>query len=218
MKLLIEKMDFSEIEVLVEETAPTQKNYFIKGPFVQCEIFNRNKRKYPKEIVSPEIGRYIKEVLELNSALGELNHPPNPSINLDRVSHKIISLEESGNDYIGKAKVLDTPMGRIVKNLMDETIRFGVSSRALGSTRLHEGKQIVCSDFFLVTPADIVSDPSAPDAFVQNLMEGKEWVWEAGRLIQYEAQIKKDVDTLARTHRLTEENVKKIFEYALSKI
>lgn len=217
MKLLVERVDF-DTEIICESDESGKRNYFISGPFVQCEIKNRNQRKYPMSVVRPEIARYIKENVEQGSGLGELNHPTNPSINLDRVSHKIISLQESGTDFVGKAKILDTPMGKIVKNLMDESVKFGVSSRALGSTKLSEGVHIVCEDLHIVTPADIVSDPSGPSCWVHNLMENKEWVWEDGKLIEFEKPLKNLIDNLSSKKKLDEEAMLRIFEFALSKI
>ncbi len=156
------------------------KKYYIQGPMIQCDTPNRNKRKYPKHIVEKEVDRYRRDFINDNRALGELGHPQGPAINLDKASHKIISLVEDQNNYIGKALILDTPHGKIVKNFMDENVKLGVSSRGMGSVKNDGQWDIVQNDYFLATPADIVHDPSAYDAFVQALMESKEWVWNNG--------------------------------------
>ncbi len=215
MKLLVELNE--DVQILTEGVG-VNKQYFIEGVFLQADIKNRNGRMYPREIIQSEVARYIKEYVDTNRALGELDHPTNPSINLDRVSHKIISLREDGSNIIGRAKVMDTPFGKIAKNLMDEGVKLGVSSRGLGSLREKNGVKIVCEDFRLITAADIVADPSAPDAFVSNLMENKEWVWENGKLVEREVEIKSAINTMARKGKLNEENLIKIFEYILSQI
>lgn len=217
MKLLIELNDDLDVQVLTEG-AGANKQYFIEGIFLQADIKNRNGRLYPSDVLRAETNRYIKEYVETNRALGELGHPTNPSINLDRVSHKITSLREDGSNIIGRAKVMDTPFGKIVKNLMDEGVKLGVSSRGLGSLREKNGTKVVCEDFRLITAADIVADPSAPDAFVSNLMENKEWVWENGKLVEREVEIKSVINTMTRKGKLNEENLVKIFEYILSQI
>lgn len=217
MKLLVELNDSLDIQVLTEGTG-SNKQYFIEGIFLQADIKNRNGRIYPSAVLRAETDRYIKEYVETNRALGELGHPTNPSINLDRVSHKIISLREDGSNIIGRAKIMDTPFGKIVKNLMDEGVKLGVSSRGLGSLQEKNGAKVVCEDFRLITAADIVADPSAPDAFVSNLMENKEWVWENGKLVEREVKIKSSINTIARKGKLNEENLVKIFEYILSQI
>jgi hypothetical protein len=217
MKLLVELNDSLDVQVLTEGTGK-EKQYFIEGVFLQGEVKNKNGRLYPIEVLRKEAGRYIKEYVEANRALGELGHPTNPSINLDRVSHKIISLQEDGNNIVGKAKIMDTPYGKIVKSLMDEGVKFGVSSRGLGSLREKNGIKVVCEDFYLVTAADIVADPSAPDAFVTNIMENKEWVWENGKLIEREVEIKNIINKTAKKGKLNEENLIKIFEYILSQV
>lgn len=217
MKLLVELNDSLDIQVLTEGTG-LNKQYFIEGIFLQADIKNRNGRIYPSAVLRAETDRYIKEYVETNRALGELGHPTNPSINLDRVSHKIISLREDGSNIIGRAKIMDTPFGKIVKNLMDEGVKLGVSSRGLGSLQEKNGAKVVCEDFRLITAADIVADPSAPDAFVSNLMENKEWVWENGKLVEREVKIKSSINTIARKGKLNEENLVKIFEYILSQI
>lgn len=178
MKLIKE---LTEEVQFVSESNNGQKNYFIEGVFLQSDIENRNKRRYPKEVMQKEVERYVKEYVDTKRAFGELGHPDGPSINLDRVSHMIISLKEDGSNYIGKAKIMDTPMGKIAKNLLDEGAKLGVSSRGLGSLKMNEnGINEVQGDFFLATAADIVADPSAPDAFVQGIMENKEWMFVDG--------------------------------------
>ena len=180
MRLLIEKStDFESVcivEEVVTEGVGQQKNYFIQGPFLQSEVKNHNRRIYPREVMVNEVARYTKTKLNDNQAVGELGHPDTPTINLDRVSHKILELREDGNNWIGRAKILDTPLGKIVKNLMDEGVKFGVSSRGLGSLKEINGTNVVQSDYYIVTPADIVSDPSGPDCWATAVMEGKEWV------------------------------------------
>jgi hypothetical protein len=178
MQLLIEKTaDFET--VLIEEDIISemggQKNYIIKGPFLQSEVKNHNRRIYAKEILEKEVNRYTKAKIETDQAVGELGHPDTPTINLERASHKITALVNEGNNWIGTAKILNTPFGVIVKNLIDEKVKFGVSSRGLGSLKESNGVNHVQSDYFLVTPADIVSDPSGPDCWATAVMEGKEW-------------------------------------------
>ena len=180
MKLLIERNVNDQFDCMIEELILNEnriKQYFINGPFLQAEVKNHNRRLYPNKIMEREALRYIKEKIEDNQGVGELGHPDNPTINLDRVSHKIVSLKREGTNWIGKAKVIDTPLGKIVKNLMDEGIKFGVSSRGLGSLKEENGVNIVCEDFYLVTPADIVADPSGPNCWVESVMEGKEWAF-----------------------------------------
>lgn len=181
MKLLIEKIEDSST-LITEENG--QKNYYVSGPFMQANVKNRNGRVYPVEILDKEVKRYTKESIEKNRAYGELNHPANPSINLDRVSHLIVELKRDGENFIGKAKILDTPMGKIAKAIMDEGGQLGISSRGLGSLRESNDHKVVQSDFRLVTAGDIVSDPSAPDAWLENLYEQSEWVMEAGQWVQ----------------------------------
>lgn len=178
MKLIKEHIE--EVKLIVEESKTgTGKNYFIEGVFLQSNLKNRNGRMYPKEIMQKEVDRYTKEYISKNRAFGELGHPDSPSINLDRVSHMIKSLKIDGNNYIGRAKIMDTPYGKIVKSLIDEGAQLGVSSRGLGSLVQRNGVNLVQDDFQLATAADIVADPSAPDAFVEGIMEGAEWVWNA---------------------------------------
>lgn len=177
MKLIKEVTE--EIQVLVED-GPQGKNYFIEGTFLQGNLKNRNGRIYPIDVLKEEVDRYVKEYVNTGRAMGELSHPENPSINLERVSHMIKELRQDGNNFVGKAKIIDTPYGKIVKNLMDEGARLGVSSRGLGTLQEKDGVNYVGKDFRLVTAADIVADPSAPDAFVRGIMENKEWVYENG--------------------------------------
>jgi hypothetical protein len=221
MKLLIEKTSELETTCLVEEIIQegvTSKAYWIQGPFLQSEVKNHNRRIYRKPVIMKEVQRYTSAKLNDNQAVGELGHPDTPTINLDRVSHKIISLTEDGNNWIGKAKVLDTPFGKIVKNLMDEKVKFGVSSRGLGSLREVNGINEVQDDFYLITPADIVSDPSGPDCFVTAMMEGREWVWENDKLIQQEKAVKEVVEKAARAHKLDEAGLLHVFDQILLRL
>jgi hypothetical protein len=182
------------IEVLTEETAPGQKNYYIEGVFLQGDITNRNKRRYPIGTLMKEVTRYNEQFVKQKRAFGELGHPEGPTINLERVSHMITELRCEGKNFMGKAKIMDTPYGKIVKNLIDEGAKLGVSSRGMGSLEERNGVNVVKDDFQLATAADIVADPSAPEAFVRGIMEGKEWVWESGRLVEKDiVQIKKDI-------------------------
>ena len=192
MRLIAEEIN--NVDFLCEENEG-KKNYFIEGIFLQAELKNRNNRMYPLKTLSKEVAKYDENYIQKGRALGELGHPDGPSINLDRVSHKIMSLKEDGNNFVGKAKLLDTPMGGIAKNLLDEGVRLGVSSRGMGSIRKEENCNVVMDDFMLATAADIVADPSAPDAFVDGIMEGKEWVWDNGILKESAvAEIKQEID------------------------
>lgn len=173
MKLI--KEVFETVDFITEEK-DGKKQLYIQGPFLQCEKKNRNGRVYLKETMRKEVERYTNEYINKNRAFGELGHPDTPSINLDRVSHMIVGLHEEGNDWIGKAKILDTPFGTIVKNLIEGGAQLGVSSRGMGSLKSQNGVNVVQDDFYLATAADIVADPSAPDAFVQGIMENKEWM------------------------------------------
>jgi hypothetical protein len=186
MPLKLIKEQVESVELLVEANGAA-KSYYIKGPFLQAEVKNRNGRIYPAHIMEREVARYTKELVKENRALGELGHPDSPSINLDRVSHRITELTQDGQDYIGKAKILDTPFGKTVKAFIDEEVKLGVSSRGLGSLTNTPQGNVVGEDFYLATAADIVADPSAPEAFVRGIMENREWVWDNG-LIK-EAQI-----------------------------
>ncbi len=182
MKLICEQVD--NVRYVVEAKESGQKNYFIEGIFMQADIQNRNGRMYPGDILEKECQRYMKEAVEQGRAYGELGHPKGPSINLDRVSHLITNLRQEGSNYIGKAKIMETPMGNIVKGLMDGGGSLGVSTRGLGSLAEDKarGCMVVQDDFKLATAADIVADPSAPDAFVRGIMEGVDWVWDNGLL------------------------------------
>ena len=184
MKLISEFNDYALTPVIVEENEKGEKEYYIEGIFMQSEIKNRNGRVYPKDVMLKEVNRYRKDFIDNKRAFGELGHPEGPTINLDRVSHLITSLEEDDNNFVGRAKILSTPNGQIVKNLIDDGARLGVSSRGLGSLEQKGGAQVVKGDFQLATAADIVADPSAPEAFVEGIMEGVEWVMENGILKQ----------------------------------
>jgi len=180
MKLITEEIE--SVEVLTENVNG-KKTLYIQGPFLQTEVVNRNGRMYRLPIVEREVKRYSEQYVDKGRALGELGHPDGPSVNLDRVSHKIVSLHREGNNFIGKAQILSTPMGKIAESLLKEGVCLGVSSRGVGSVRqTREGFNEVGEDFMLATAADIVADPSAPDAFVQGIMEGKEWIWDGGIL------------------------------------
>ena len=192
MRLIAEEIN--TVDFLCEEKEG-KKNYFIEGIFLQAELKNRNNRMYPLKTLSKEVSKYDENYIQKGRALGELGHPDGPSINLDRVSHKIMSLKEDGNNFIGRAKLLDTPMGKVAKSLLDEGVKLGVSSRGMGSIRKEENCNVVMDDFMLATAADIVADPSAPDAFVDGIMEGKEWVWDNGVLKESAvAEIKQEID------------------------
>ena len=180
MKFINEINENIKINVIKEDKTGN-KSYFIEGVFLQGNITNRNRRFYPVEILDREVKRYNEEYVKQNRACGELGHPENPSINLDRVSHLVKSLKKEGTNYVGKAKLLDTPFGKIAKNLVDEGVKFGVSSRGLGSLQEKDGVNYVADDFKLMVAADIVSDPSAPDAFVSGIMENVEWLFVPGK-------------------------------------
>ena len=204
MKLITEQIE--EVKFLTEDNNG-KKNHYIQGVFLQGEIKTRNGRVYPIDILEREVSRYTTENISKNRALGELGHPEGPTVNLDRASHKIESLVREGNNYIGKAKLLDTPMGQIAKSLLDEGVSLGVSSRGVGSLREMGGANYVRDDYQLATAADIVADPSAPDAFVEGIMEGKEWVWDNGLLKEQEiSSIKKGIDA-ATLYNLQERKV-----------
>ena len=203
MKLITEEV--TDVKFLTEGKGAKKKMY-IEGVFLQGDICNRNKRMYPMETLSREVDRYSKSFIKEGRALGELGHPEGPTVNLDRVSHKIVSLTREGKNYIGKAQLLETPMGKIAKSLIDEGVKLGVSSRGVGSlSQTNEGHKIVGEDFQLATAADIVADPSAPDAFVNGIMEGKEWVWEGGSLREELAEkTGKRINTLVSQGQLEE--------------
>tara|TARA_Y100000034_G_scaffold88031_1_gene105608 strand:- start:94 stop:744 length:651 start_codon:yes stop_codon:yes gene_type:complete len=206
MKLISEEA--SNIEFLTETTKKGGKNYFIEGIFMQANTKNRNGRIYPQEILQKEAKRYNTEFIQKKRAFGELGHPDGPTVNLERVSHMIEELQEVEQNFMGRAKILDTPYGKIVKNLIDEGARLGVSSRGMGSLKpVKDGIQEVQGDFYLATAADIVADPSAPDAFVAGIMEGKEWIWDNGllketKIQEYKNQIEK-ASRKSREHTLT---------------
>ena len=178
MKLISEEI--VDIQFIAEQNSNGSKSYFIEGVFLQSDIRNRNGRMYPFDTLNREVSKYNENYIQKGRALGELGHPDGPTINLDRVSHKIVSLQSEGKNFIGKAKILETPMGKIAKNLLDEGVKLGVSSRGLGSIERRGDTNVVKDDFMLSTAADIVADPSAPDAFVEGIMEGKEWIWTNG--------------------------------------
>ena len=194
MKLITEEI--SKVEFITEKIGKCKK-CFIEGTFLQGGIKNRNGRMYPTETLAREVGRYNENFVTTGRALGELGHPDGPTVNLDRVSHKIVSLKQEGNNFRGKAQLLDTPMGKIAQSLIGEGVMLGVSSRGIGSIKEdHTGCKVVGEDFMLATAADIVADPSAPDAFVDGIMEGKEWVWEGGILRETQCnQIKESINT-----------------------
>ena len=216
MKLIREEIE--QVEVIVE-SRNGKKNLFIEGVFLQGEIKNRNGRMYPMSTLAREVGRYNENFVEKGRALGELGHPDGPTVNLDRVSHKIVSLKESGNNFIGKAKILSTPMGKIASNLLGEGVKLGVSSRGVGSlNKTNEGYSVVGEDFTLATAADIVADPSAPDAFVDGIMEGKDWVWDGGILRERLAtKTYKQINTLVDQNKLDEKKLS-VFEDFLANL
>jgi len=204
IKLISEEV--ANVEYLTEETQDGKKNYKIKGIFMQADLKNRNGRVYPMEILNKEVKRYNKEYISEKRAFGELGHPDGPTVNLERASHMITALYPDGKNFIGEAKILSTPMGNIVKNLMDEGAKLGVSSRGMGSLDQKNGANYVRNDFYLATAADIVADPSAPSAFVEGIMEGKEWVWDHGALVESElAKAKDRIDAKVRKKQALEE-------------
>ena len=197
VKLFSEAVE--EVQYITEDKEGGGKNYKIKGIFLQADIKNRNGRIYPMEILEKEVARYNKKFINEKRAYGELGHPEGPTVNLERVSHMVTELYPDGKNFIGEAKIMDTPMGKIVKNLMDEGAKLGVSSRGMGSLDSKNGANYVRDDFYLATAADIVADPSAPNAFVEGIMEGKEWVWNNGALVEaHVANLKKKFDVKQR--------------------
>ena len=216
MKLITEEV--TNVKIITEGTGPGRKLY-IEGVFLQGEIRNRNGRMYPIDTLAREVNRYNENFVCKGRALGELGHPDGPTVNLDRVSHKITCLTQEGNNFRGKACILSTPMGNIAKSLLDEGVKLGVSSRGVGSLRMtNEGHKIVGEDFQLATAADIVADPSAPDAFVNGIMEGKEWVWEGGILREQLAErTQKRIHTLV-DQRMLEEHKLQLFNDFLSNL
>ena len=187
VKLFSEAIDH-DVEYICEEKDDGKKSYKIRGIFMQADIKNRNGRVYPMEVLQNEVSKYNKNFIKENRAYGELGHPDGPTVNLERVSHMITSLTPDGKNFIGEAKIMSTPMGEIVKSLMDEGAKLGVSSRGMGSLNQKNGANYVRDDFYLATAADIVADPSAPNAFVEGIMEGKEWVWNNGALLEAELE------------------------------
>ena len=215
MKLISETIE--EIKLICEAKEDGGKNYFIEGIFLQGNMQNRNRRYYDVNILDREVTKYNESFVQTGRALGELGHPDGPTINLDRVSHKIVSLTREDNNFIGKAKLLETPMGKIAKSLLDEGIKLGVSSRGIGSLEEKNGINYVKDDFMLATAADIVADPSAPDAFVNGIMEGKEWIWENG--ILREQQITKYQRYISEsTRKNLEERKLNAFQHFLSNL
>ena len=214
MKLISEEIN--NAEYLIEEKNG-KKEYKMKGVFLQSDLKNRNGRVYPKEILHKEVTRYNKEFINRNRAFGELGHPDGPTVNLERVSHMIQKLYPDGNNFIGEAKIMNTPYGKIVKGLIDEGAQLGVSSRGMGSIVQKNGANYVKDDFYLATAADIVADPSAPDAFVEGIMENKEWVWENGILVEKELESWK-LELMRTKQRALEEKKIKVFETFLKKL
>jgi len=214
MKLIREEIN--EAEYLVEETNG-RKEYKIKGIFLQSDIKNRNGRVYPNQVLTREVKRYNQEFINKNRAFGELGHPDGPTVNLERVSHMIKKLYPEGKNFIGEAKIMDTPYGKIVKSLIDEGAKLGVSSRGMGSLEQKGGGNVVGSDFYLATAADIVADPSAPDAFVEGIREGKEWVWDNGILVEKDVEMWKQELIKSKRHELAEKKAA-IFEDFLKKL
>ncbi len=198
MKLIAEQIQ--DVQYLKEEDEKGKSNYKIKGIFLQGNIKNRNGRVYPVEVLEKEVNRYNKEFVDENRAYGELGHPDGPTVNLERVSHMVTSLKRDGDNFIGEAKIMSTPMGKIVENIMDDGGKLAVSSRGMGSLEQKKGANYVKDDFYLATAADIVADPSAPQAFVEGIMEGKEWVWDNGILKEVEiAEIQEDIERNIRS-------------------
>ena len=212
MKLIREEVE--SVEFIVEQKNG-KKSMYIEGVFLQGNIKNRNGRMYPMETLRREVARYNENHVVSGRALGELGHPDGPTVNLDRVSHKIVSLKESGSNFIGKAKILSTPMGKIAGALVEEGVKLGVSSRGIGSLKMtREGVNVVGDDFMLATAADIVADPSAPDAFVEGIMEGKEWVWEGNSFREkLAAETRSKIDTLVGQKALEEHKIKLFDEF-----
>ena len=210
MKLISEHLD--SIEFITEDDGDGKKNYKIRGVFMEADVKNRNNRMYPMQVLEKEVKRYNKEYVQQKRAFGELGHPDGPTVNLERVSHMITKLYPDGKQFVGEAKVMDTPYGKIVKNLIDEGAKLGVSSRGMGSLEPRRDMHVVKDDFYLATAADIVADPSAPNAFVEGIMEGKEWIWDNGivkevDIAQYRAELRKE------SKRLEEKKIKLFNEF-----
>ena len=204
MKLISESIQ--DVEYICEEKEDGKKDYKIRGIFMQGDIKNRNGRIYPKDVLMKEVGNYNRKFVDENRAFGELGHPDGPTVNLERVSHLVTSLKPDGSNVLGEARILETPMGKIVKTLMDEGTKLGVSSRGMGSLDERNGAKYVRDDFYLATAADIVADPSAPNAFVEGIMEGKEWVWNHGSLVEaHVAELKKEFDVKRRQRKAKQE-------------
>ena len=215
MKLITEEI--RNVKYIVEQSKDGKKNYSIKGIFMQSDVKNKNGRIYPQNILQREVVRYNKDFINKNRAFGELGHPEGPTVNLERVSHMIKSLYPDGNNFIGEAKILDTPYGKIVKSLIDEGASLGVSSRGMGTLQNTGNANLVKDDYYLATAADIVADPSAPDAFVEGIMEGKEWVWDNGKLKEQDIdELKLQVERAQREQR-AEINAR-VFESFLTKL
>ena len=215
MKLITETIE--DIEVLTEANTKGGKDYKTRGVFMQADIKNRNGRVYPVATLSKEVARYTTEYINKRRAFGELGHPDGPTVNLERVSHMITSLKPEGKNFVGEAKIMDTPYGKIVKNLIDEGAQLGVSSRGMGSIQSSSQGNVVGKDFYLATAADIVADPSAPDAFVEGIMEGKEWVWDNGVLKSKTVEEYKSEIERARRTELAEVK-SKVFKDFVSKL
>ncbi len=214
MKLITETIE--DIKVITEEKGG-KRNLYIEGVFLQAELKNRNARMYPMQTLEREVGSYNENYVAKGRALGELGHPDSPTINLDRVSHKIVSLRSEGTNFIGKAQILETPMGKIAKSLLESGVTLGVSSRGIGSIEERNGINVVKDDFMLSTAADIVADPSAPDAFVQGIMEGKEWIWNNGMLEEKVINSYRRAINNASSNSLTERKLQ-VFESFLRNI
>ena len=215
MKLICELQEAVNYELLEEENKP--KQYFIEGIFMQSERKNKNGRIYPLEVLEKEVDRYVSEYVEPKRAFGELGHPDGPTVNLDRASHMIQSLKKEGKNFVGRAKILDTPNGKIVKSLIDEGARLGVSSRGMGTLKPEKKAQVVQNDFYLATAADIVADPSAPNAFVEGIMEGVEWIWDNGLLKEHDIERARDNIRSASSRELEEVKLNE-FKNLLSKL
>ena len=206
VKLITEANDFSASNYIIEQKEDGKKDYKIKGIFMQSNIKNRNGRVYPRDVLMKEVKNYDSKFIQKNRAFGELGHPDGPTVNLDRVSHMITSLKPEGDNFIGEAKIMSTPMGEIVKSLMDEGATLGVSSRGMGSLDQRGGVNYVKNDFKLATAGDIVADPSAPSAFVEGIMEGKEWVWDHGSLVEAEVyEMKERIEKRVRARQNKEQ-------------
>ena len=216
--LLITETNTEDVRLVTEATEDGKKNYFIEGVFMQANKPNRNNRIYERNILFGEAKRYIKTYVEENRAFGELNHPQGPTVNLDRVSHIIKEMREDGDNLIGKAKIMDTPMGKIVQNLVDEGAKLGVSSRGMGSLKERNGINEVQKDFML-SAVDIVADPSAPDAFVNGIMEGREWIWDNGILKEKDMQsFKENIESAYTTRQNREEKLIEVYADFMSKL